>query len=275
MQLGVFNKLTINRLTLVGAFLEDIQGNEVLLPKKYLSDAMQVDSEVSVFIMKDSENRIVATTETPHLLLGGFAYLRIAEINPFGAFADWGLDKDLFVPFREQIYKLFIDEKYLFVLKYDHETDRLFGSMKVKKSFDFCDEELTGLEVDLLICEQTELGINVIVNNKYSGLIYTQDFNKPLERGERSKGYVTKVREDGKLDVRFEPTTFEKYDMASEDLLEKLRKEKVMFLTDRSNPEDIREQLGMSKKTFKQAVGKLYRHRKINLCSDRIEFIEE
>jgi uncharacterized protein len=275
MQLGVFNKLKINRLTLVGAFLEDIQGNEVLLPKKYLSDAMEVDSEVSVFIMKDSENRIVATTETPHLLLGGFAYLRIAEINPFGAFADWGLDKDLFVPFREQIYKLFIDEKYLFVLKYDHETDRLFGSMKVKKSFDFCDEELTGLEVDLLICEQTELGINVIVNNKYSGLIYTQDFNKPLERGERSKGYVTKVREDGKLDVRFEPTTFEKYDMASEDLLEKLRKEKVLYLTDRSNPEDIREQLGMSKKTFKQAVGKLYRHRKINLCSDRIEFIEE
>jgi len=275
MQLGVFNKLKINRLTLVGAFLEDIQGNEVLLPKKYLSDGMEVDSEVSVFIMKDSENRIVATTETPHLLLGGFAYLRIAEINPFGAFADWGLDKDLFVPFREQIYKLFIDEQYLFVLKYDHETDRLFGSMKVKKSFEFCDEELTGLEVDLLICEQTELGINVIVNNKYSGLIYTQDFNKPLERGERSKGYVTKVREDGKLDVRFEPTTFEKYDMASEDLLEKLRKEKVLFLTDRSNPEDIREQLGMSKKTFKQAVGKLYRHRKINLCSDRIEFIEE
>ena len=275
MQLGVFNKLKINRLTLVGAFLEDIQGNEVLLPKKYLSDAMEVDSEVSVFIMKDSENRIVATTETPHLLLGGFAYLRIAEINPFGAFADWGLDKDLFVPFREQIYKLFIDEQYLFVLKYDHETDRLFGSMKVKKSFEFCDEELTGLEVDLLICEQTELGINVIVNNKYSGLIYTQDFNKPLERGERSKGFVTKVREDGKLDVRFEPTTFEKYDMASEDLLEKLRKEKVLFLTDRSNPEDIREQLGMSKKTFKQAVGKLYRHRKINLCSDRIEFIEQ
>ena len=275
MQLGVFNKLTINRLTLVGAFLEDIQGNEVLLPKKYLSDAMQVDSEVSVFIMKDSENRIVATTETPHLLLGGFAYLRIAEINPFGAFADWGLDKDLFIPFREQIYKLFIDEKYLFVLKYDHETDRLFGSMKVIKSFDFCDEELTGLEVDLLICEQTELGINVIVNNKYSGLIYTQDFNKPLERGERSKGYVTKVREDGKLDVRFEPTTFEKYDMASEDLLEKLRKEKVLSLTDRSNPEDIREQLGMSKNTCKHSVGKLYRHRKINLCSDRIEFIEE
>jgi predicted RNA-binding protein (virulence factor B family) len=236
---------------------------------------MEVDSEVSVFIMKDSENRIVATTETPHLLLGGFAYLRIAEINPFGAFADWGLDKDLFVPFREQIYKLFIDEQYLFVLKYDHETDRLFGSMKVKKSFEFCDEELTGQEVDLLICEQTELGINVIVNNKYSGLIYTQDFNKPLERGERSKGYVTKVREDGKLDVRFEPNTFEKYDMASEDLLEKLRKEKVLFLTDRSNPEDIREQLGMSKKTFKQAVGKLYRHRKINLCSDRIEFIEQ
>lgn len=274
MQLGIFNKLVINRLTIVGAFLEDIQGNEVLLPKKYLTEAMQVDSEVSVFIMKDSENRIVATTETPHLLLGGFAYLRIAEINPFGAFADWGLDKDLFIPFREQIYKLFIDEIYLFVLKYDHETDRLYGSMKVKKCFDFCDAALTGQEVDLLICEQTELGINVIVNNKYSGLIYSQDFNKPLERGESAKGFVSKVREDGKLDIRFEPTTFEKYDIATEQLLEQLRKEKEIFLTDHSNPDDIREQLGMSKKTFKQAVGKLYRHRKINLLPDRIALIE-
>lgn len=275
MQLGIINKLKINRITPPGAFLEDLQGNEVLLPTKYLTEDMELDSEVSVFIMKDSENRIVATTETPHLLLGGFNYLRIAEVNPYGAFADWGLDKDLFVPFREQLHKVYIDEKYLFVLKYDHETDRLFGSMKIKKSLDPCLKDITGEEVELLICEKSDLGVNVIVNNRYGGLIYHQDFNKPLERGERAVGFVSKVREDGKLDIRFEPLTYEKYDLATEDLLEKLRVEKTIYLTDNSSPEDIRETMGMSKKTFKQAIGKLYRYRKIALFPDRIEFIEK
>ncbi|NBX81166.1 MAG: GntR family transcriptional regulator, partial [Flavobacteriales bacterium] len=130
MQLGIVNKLKINRFTPPGAFLEDVDGNEVLLPNKYVEEHFQLEDEVDVFVFKDSENRIVATTEVPHLYLGDFRYLNVIHVNPYGAFVDWGLDKDLLVPFSEQLHRLEQDEKYLFSLQYDNATDRLYGTMR-------------------------------------------------------------------------------------------------------------------------------------------------
>jgi predicted RNA-binding protein (virulence factor B family) len=266
MQLGVVNKLKINRFTPPGAFLEDEHGNEVLLPNKYVEEHLELEDEVDVFVFKDSENRIVATTEVPHLYLGDFRYLTVIHVNPYGAFVDWGLDKDLLVPFSEQLHRLEQEEKYLFSLQYDNATDRLYGTMRVKKLLEPCTEDLNGQEVDIIICEENALGISVIVNNRYDGLIFRNNISKVLPRGSFDKAYVRLVREDGKLDIQFEPLTFEKFDQASSFLLEELQaNDGYLPLNDHSGPDDIREQLGMSKKLFKQAVGKLYKQQKITI----------
>jgi predicted RNA-binding protein (virulence factor B family) len=271
MQLGRINQLTIARLTPPGAYLFDLQGNEVLLPKKYLLNEHVEGEQVSVFVFKDSENRIVATTEIPHILLGDFNYLEVVHNNPFGTFVDWGLDKDLMVPYGEQTHKLEEGEKYLFTLRYDHATDRLFGSMKVKKILDPCKEDLTDQEVDLLICEPTQLGRNVIVNNQYSGLIFNNDITKNIQRGDRLIGFVKNVREDGKLDITLEPNSFVKYDQATDKILQILQKNPKLELSDKSDPDEIREKIGMSKKTFKQAIGKLFKAKKITIYPNFIE----
>jgi predicted RNA-binding protein (virulence factor B family) len=271
MQLGRINQLTIARHTPPGAYLFDNQGNEVLLPKKYVLPEHIEGSSVDVFVFKDSENRIVATTETPLIFLGDFTYLEVVHNNPFGTFVDWGLDKDLMVPYGEQTHKLEEGEKYLFTLRYDHATDRLFGSMKVKKMLEPCLEEITDQKVDLLICETTQLGRNVIVNNRYSGLIFNNDITKNIQRGDRTFGFVKLIRDDGKLDITFEPTSFVKYDQATDKILQILQKNPKLELSDKSDPDEIRDELGMSKKTFKQAIGKLFKAKKIIIYPNYIE----
>tara|TARA_B100000902_G_C27110127_1_gene813140 strand:- start:77 stop:907 length:831 start_codon:yes stop_codon:yes gene_type:complete len=273
MQLGLINKLKIDRFTPPGAFLEDEQGNEVLLPQKYLLDNYEIGQKIDVFVFKDSQQRIVCTTEQPHLLLGDFKYLRVTQVKPIGAFVDWGLDKNLLIPFSEQICKLEEEKYYLFVLRYDYKTDRLFGSMRVRKSLDICREELQGKEVDLLICEQNDLGVNVIVNNRYDGMIFDSNVIANIESGEERKGYVEKVRNDGKLDIRLEPITFEKYDLAEKKILDLLGKNRQLMLSDKSPSDQINRELGMSKRTFKQAIGKLYKHRRIIINKDSIELV--
>jgi predicted RNA-binding protein (virulence factor B family) len=270
MQLGKINTLTIKRFAPPGAYLIDLQENEILLPNKYLTPEMEEGTEVEVFVMKDSSERMVAVTETPHILLGDFAFLNVVEVNPYGAFVDWGLDKDLFVPFAEQRQRLEIGDRYLFTLLYDFETDRLFGSMKVKKVLSPCqDMSLEGQEVDLLIWDEGKLGRNVIVNNRYEGLIFRDHLNQLLESEQVCKGYVAKVREDGKLDIRLEVPNDSRYDAAEQKILDMLASnDGFLALTDKSDPEEVRAVLGLSKKTFKQAIGKLYKHRRIALEAD-------
>lgn len=272
MQLGKINKLTIKRFAPPGAYLIDLQENEVLLPNKYLTPDMEEGTEVEVFVMKDSSERLVCVTERPYILLGDCVYLDVVEVNPFGAFVDWGLDKDLFVPFAEQRTRLEIGDRYLFTLLYDFETDRLFGSMKVKKVLIPCtDLSLEGQEVDLLICDEGKLGRNVIVDKRYEGLIFKDHQNQPLQREQECKGYVAKVREDGKLDIRLEVPNDSRYDAAEQKILDTLAaQEGFLGLTDKSDPDEVRAVLGLSKKTFKQAIGKLYKHRRIALEADGI-----
>ena len=273
MQLGLINNLTIDRFTPPGAFLEDEQGNEVLLPQKYLLDSYELGDKIDVFVFKDSEQRIVCTTETPHLFLGDYKYLRVTQVKPIGAFVDWGLDKNLLIPFSEQICRLEEERYYLFVLRYDYKTDRLFGSMRVRKTLEACNEALEGQEVELLICEENDLGISVIVNNRYDGLIFDSNIIANINPGDERKGYVEKVREDGKLDIRLEPVSFEKYDLAESKILEMLQLNGKLMLSDKSPSDLINEELGMSKRTFKQAIGKLYKHRRIKIHRDHLELL--
>lgn len=275
MQLGTLNQLTIDRLTPPGAFLLDLHENEVLLPRKYLTEEHVEGAEVSVFVFKDSENRIVSTTETPHLYLGEFACLDVVQVNPYGAFVDWGLDKDLFVPFAEQTRRLEIGEKVIVVLRYDHATDRLFGSTKLKKVLEPCGEDLTGQEVRVLIAGKTELGINVIVNNRYSGLIFANNITRPIQYGEKHLAFVRKVREDGKIDIQFEPLTIERFDNAETQVLDRLKESGFLALNDHSSPDEIREELNMSKKLFKQTIGKLYKLKKISIDDNGIRLIQK
>jgi uncharacterized protein len=254
---------------------EERDNDGVLLPNKYITDEMEIDDVITVFVYRDSEDRPVATTETPKIKMNGFAFLKVTSVNFFGAFADWGLEKELMIPFKEQNLKVEEGRYYLTCLLLDDKTDRVFGSTRVHRYFQFCDEQFDdNEEVSLLICETTDLGVKVVVNDKYSGLIFHNDISRPIKRGDWTTGYVSKVREeDGKLDIRLDKSGYVKVEGSAEKLLEILKVEKTLNITDKSDPELIREMVGMSKKTFKQAVGNLYKQRLITLEKDRIIYV--
>jgi len=276
MNIGEFNELTLLRFTSVGAYLADDEDNDILLPNKYLTDEMELDDVIEVFVYRDSEDRAVATTETPLIQMNGFAYLKVTSVNHFGAFVDWGLEKELMIPFKEQNKKLEEDRYYLTYLFLDESTDRVVGSTKTNRYTKECTEVFEpDAEVDLLICEDTDLGLKVIVNNMYSGLIFKNDISRPVQRGQYTRGYVANVRPDGKLDIRLSITGGTKILDSADRLLEILQRRKYLSITDKSAPEIIRETVGMSKKTFKQAVGNLYKKRLITLESDRICIVEK
>ena len=270
MKIGEYNTLRILRLTTVGAYLGDDEDNDVLLPNKYLTHEMSVGEDIEVFLYKDSEDILVATTEKPFITLNEFAYLRVKEVTPFGAFLDWGLEKDLLVPFREQTTKLEEDKYYLIYLKLDTETNRLVATAKTNKYFSVDTSEVEiNKEVEILICESFDLGVKIVIEGKFLGIIYHNDVTRKLRRGDYTIGYVYNIREDGKLDVRLEKSGYEKIEPNAERLLALINNRKgILYLTDKSDPDDIRDTVGMSKKKFKQAVGNLYKQKKIRINPD-------
>ncbi len=275
MQIGRYNTLTVLRFRSVGAYLGDELGNDVLLPNKYLSDDIEVGKEIEVFVYKDSEHRPVATTLTPKITLHTFAYLEVKSVDSFGAFLDWGLEKDLFVPFKEQKAKMKEGGNYLVFLYLDGQTDRLVATAKVEKYIEKETIELEeGQEVTVLICDETELGRKVIVENKYNGLIFKNRITKFIQPGDFTTAYVEKIREDGKIDLSLDKLGVEKFDEHTQQILDYLDKNNNrMFLTDKSDPDEIRMMLGMSKKSFKKALGNLYKLKKITLLPDRVELV--
>jgi predicted RNA-binding protein (virulence factor B family) len=276
MNLGQYNELEILRFTSVGAYLGDTEGNDVLLPNKYLYDELEVGDVGRVFLYKDSEDRLVATTETPKIILEQYAYLKVSEVSLYGAFLDWGLEKDLMVPFKEQNQRMEEGKSYLVTLRIDQATDRLYATMKINKWLQECnDQELINQPQEMLICDQTDLGVKVIVADKYHGMIFRNDISKPIRRGQRLTGYIYNIREDGKVDVRLEPTGFVRYTEAMENIMAKLEVQKVLPLSDSSDPDEIREIMGMSKKTFKQAIGQLYKAGKITIQPNEIRINEQ
>ncbi len=275
MKIGEVNRLEILRFTSVGAYLGDEAGNDVLFPNKYLTSDLEVGDMVDVFIYNDSEDRPVATNEKPLIELNSFAVLNVKAISDFGAFLDWGLEKDLLVPFKEQKVKMREGGSYLVYMYLDKETNRLVATAKVQNFISKEPEEIEeGQEVDLLMLEKTDLGQKVIVENRYSGLVFYDYLSKVLPQGSRTKGYVKTIREDGKLDIVLEKLSPEKYDDHSQAVMEYLENNNGrMFLTDKSDPDEIRLMLGMSKKSFKRALGNLYKLRKIKIDEECIELI--
>jgi predicted RNA-binding protein (virulence factor B family) len=254
---------------------EESTAEEVLLPSKYLANGAKEGDPVSAFLMKDSENRRVAVTDQPLLTLDTCAILRIVEINPYGAFADWGLDKNLMIPFAEQRQQVEIGDTYPIFLKYDELTDRLYGSMKIRKCLIEAPEHITNERVTFMVTEHHELGWRGIVNQRYSGMLYRSDCRIPVKLGQYITCYAKLVRPDGKIDLQMSAGTVDKYDDAVTMVWEYLMEHKFLFLTDKSDAADIYNQFQLSKKTFKQAVGRLYKDRKIKLFEDKIARIDE
>ena len=213
--------------------------------------------------------------KTPFIFLGEFKFLKVKEVTPIGAFMDWGLEKDLLVPFKEQQMKMIEGNSYMVTLQLDGATNRLFASSKINKYLQPCaDQSLLHQEVKLVVSDATELGVKVIVNDNYHGLIYRNDINQQIWKGQIINGFVNLIREDGKIDVRLEKIGFAKFDDASQFILDLLEKHNSLPYSDKSDPDDIREYFKMSKKTFKKAIGLLYKQKLIEIKEDGIHLIQ-
>lgn len=273
MKIGEYNELEILRFTSVGAYLGDEEDNDVLLPQKLVKESWQEGDKVRVFIYRDSEDRIIATTLTPWITLHRFSYLKVRDVNFFGAFLEWGIEKDLMVPFQEQQRKLEAGQRVLVYLRLDDKTDRLVATTKIAKYIEPAPEDFPLNEpVEIMICDKLDLGVRVIVNQLHSGIIYNNDINKSLVRGTKEIAYVYKVRKDGRMDVRLEKEGYDKVVPLSNDLYSILKSRGgTLHLSDKSHPDEIRDEVGMSKKTFKKAVGNLYRQKLIVIHDDYIQ----
>lgn len=278
MKVGEYNTLKILRGTGVGMYLGDDEGNDVLLPHKYIPENAVIGEDIEVFIYRDSEDRLIATNLKPLILLNQFAVLEVVAVTGIGAFLDWGLEKDLFVPFKEQNHKLQTGQWVPVYLYLDTQTDRLVASAKVNKFFknDQIENLEIGQEVDLMVFERTDLGHNVVVNNLYKGLVFENETFRRIAWGDNLKGYIKNIREDGKIDVSLQPIGFRKYiEPAAQQILDKLKQNNgILHLSDHSDPIEIMEVLEMSKKSFKKAIGGLYKDKKIDILTDSIVILE-
>jgi predicted RNA-binding protein (virulence factor B family) len=257
----------VNRGSAMGFFLIDTSGEEVFLPFKYAPDNLQLKDVIDVFVYNDSEDKIIATTQTPKITINSFAALKVVDAASFGAFMDWGLDKDLLVPFKEQATKMYDHKSYVVYLFLDETSDRLVATTKLNRYLDNTDCDLkANQEVDLLIFEDFDLGYFAIINNKYKGLIYKNEIYSPIKVGDSLKGYVKQIKEGNLIDLSLQKIGFENIDINSQLILDYLKKHNgVIALHDNSDPDDIRKLLGMSKKTFKKAIGILYRQKLVKI----------
>lgn len=275
-EIGKYNTLKIVRDTQVGLYLSDGK-EDILLPNKYVPREFEVGEELIVFVYLDHEERPVATTLEPYIYLNEFALLRVNYTNKFGAFLDWGLEKDLFAPFREQARPMEKGKRYLVYMYIDEKSNRLAGTSKINQFLS--NEELTveeGEEVDLIISHITEMGINVIINEQHKGLMYKDQVYEDLRTGDRMKGYIKNIRPDNKIDVSLQKAGFENIEPNAEKVLDELRASRgFLRLNDDSHPEDIKTVLKMSKKTFKKAIGTLYKQKLIEIKDDGIYLVKE
>lgn len=266
-QLGRINTLKINRKSDFGLYLIDEEGNEILLPNRYVAPDMHIGDEIDVFVYKDSEDRITATTETPKAQVGEFALLRVVATNSAGAFLDWGLPKDLLVPFREQKMRMQTGRSYIVYVYVDYNSDRIVASAKIDKFLDNRPADYhQGDPVEILIAQHTDMGYKVIIDNLHSGIIYHNEIFKEINIGDRMEAYIKSVREDGKIDVtladRADRRTME---LADKILMHLMSHGRRMALTDKSSPEAIKAAFECSKKDFKKAIGHLYKKKLITL----------
>lgn len=266
-ELGKFNLLKIVKEVTFGLYLDGGDAGEILLPSRYVPEVYEIGEELNVFLYLDNEERLVATTLTPFVQVGQFAYLEVMWINQFGAFLNWGLMKDLFVPFGEQKMKMQVGRSYIVYVHVDEESYRIVATAKIDKflSKDF-PEYQAGDKVEILIWQKTDLGFKAIIENKFGGLLYDSEIFSEVTTGMRMTAFVKQVREDGKIDLILNKPGARKVDDFAKTLHDFIEEAGGRItITDKSPAEDIYDTFGVSKKTFKKAVGDLYKKRVIIL----------
>jgi predicted RNA-binding protein (virulence factor B family) len=275
-ELGKFNQLEVVKEVDFGVYLDGGEEGEILLPTRYVPEDCKIGDILNVFLYLDMDERLIATTLTPLVQVGQFACLEVSWVNQYGAFLNWGLMKDLFVPFREQKMKMQVGRKYVVHAHLDEESYRIVASAKVERYLSKDKPEYaSGDEVNILIWQKTDLGFKAIIDNKYSGLLYENEIFRSLETGMEMKAFVKQVREDGKVDLILQKPGFEKIDDFAITLLDYIKEQGGRIsLNDKSPAEDIYATFGVSKKTFKKGVGDLYKKRLIALHEDGITLAE-
>jgi predicted RNA-binding protein (virulence factor B family) len=276
MEIGKINNLTVAQETQEGYIFIDSSNESALLPHAYVTNKINTGDEIDVFVQIDKDGELVVSLSKPYIQIGEYALLQAKEVNEFGAFIDWGLPNELLVPYTQQAEKMETGSWYVIFLLKDLQTGRLIGSSKLDRFFEFDNIEVeAGDEVELMLYNESDLGMNAIVNNLYKGLIFNSDIHKNISPGDKMKGYVKLVREDGKLDLNLEPIGYrQSIDGNSEVILDLLKANGgFLRLTDKSSPEDIKEQLGLSKKAFKRALGTLYKQKIVELQKDGVKLI--
>lgn len=272
-KLGDWNELVVNRFTDHGAYLEGGEVGEILMPNAYVERGVRIGDRVTVFVYLDQEERLVATTETPLARVGQFACLTVSWVNEYGAFLDWGLMKDLFVPFREQRRKMEVGRYYIVYIYIDEASHRIVGTAKVDRYLQpaAAGAYRKGEQVALLVQGRTDLGYKVIVDHKYSGLVYHDQAYAELHTGDELTGFVSQVRRDGKVDVSLQSLGVSRFRDFADQLLDELEQAGgTLPYCDASSAEDIAERFGVSKKTFKRAVGTLYKASRIHMTDGGI-----
>lgn len=272
-EIGKKNRLRIVKILDFGAYLDGDEKGEILLPIKQVPEDAQIDDELDVFIYNDSEDRIIATTTIPFAMADEFAFLEVVAVNKFGAFLDWGLVKDLLVPFREQKMDMEIGRWYVVYIYLDEQSQRLVATAKVDKYIDNIPPEYEpNQEVDIMIYSRTDLGYKAIINNTHWGVLYENEIFKPLNIGDKMKAFIKKVREDDKIDLYLNKSGYNQIDRISEDILAKLEENNnFLAISDKSEPQKIYETFGISKKAFKKAIGNLYKNHLITLENNGIK----
>lgn len=276
-RLGRYNQLEVVKEVDFGVYLDGGDDGEILLPARYVPEDCQPGDMLNVFIYLDNEERLVATTLTPYAQVGDFACLEVAWTNQYGAFLDWGLMKDLFVPFREQKNKMEKGERYVVHVHLDEDSYRIMASAKVER---YLSNDMPpyhpGDGVEILVWQRTDLGYKVIVDNRFGGLIYATDVVRPLSTGTKTEAYVRQVRPDGKIDIVLQPDGPRKVDDFAEVLLDYIRQhDGFTTFQDKTLAEDIYATFGVSKKTFKKAVGDLYKKHLVTLEEGGIRLCEK
>lgn len=274
-RIGKTNTLTILRQTPPGMFLGDDENEVVLLPNKYIESEFKVGDQIDVFIYKDSEDRLIATRLKPYVEINQFAFLNVSEVSRVGAFLDWGLEKDLFVPFKEQKHKMQEGHNYVVFVYLDELTERIVASSKINK---FISNEVLeveqGEEVDLLVYNETDLGFTCIINGIHKGLIYHNDVFTDIAIGDAVKGYVKLIRENNLIDLSLQKVGFKHVLSSTEKILKYLvEHDGYLELTDKSSPDLIERRFDMSKATYKKSIGILYRQRKVTLHPDGVRLV--
>lgn len=274
---GVYQKLKIRRESDHGLYLDDGEGNQVLLPSKFVLPQMRIGDELRVFVYNDSEDRPVATTQEPLATAGEIAFLRVKDVNPVGAFLDWGLDKDLLLPYREQLDRPEPGDQILVRIKQDKVSERVIATARLLKGVKPVPEKLrAGSAFEAVILDRSSVGYRVLLDDKYQGMLYLGEVHERLFPGDHRTVYLRKVRDDGRADVVLQKPGYENAIPDAADSLEEVLRGNggELKVSAKTPPAEIERLFKMSKKTYKKALGALYKERKVEILEDRIRLTD-